>query len=525
MIKLSDYSQKDKKKLKTKMDELEKSGENWSIKADKADEEAIEILKSYDEFFNDPHSDFEHLESIEVDTGVSGFRSVNGCLVGGNGHLLFAPKCKRTTDLLHYDIKGIATERCGYMEWNKFCSKALRTNITEFARKDYYSDPYKKYVENLLMLYKENIYSIFENTLFYPCDLNPFDGKIYDADDIKLREITLSGDIIVRHRKCELVWKDGIIAGRKIDFDDDTMLEHKPDVDNNDSDIKRETDKILKNINKGNDIHNPVADTENDNPDSNVEYDEILLGVYKPDRQEIILYVEAMKLYGKKGSEFEDFFLSVLIHEFFHAVHHTYSSKFEYKKYDIIIEALADAFRYLFCKSYLKNDKLAQELKETWENISVMVYPYSGAKGIVQFEDIRFSNVKRFMNFNNISTNELVGIDQYDTELFCSQLQIQDYFKKSIMSMEKAQLILLSVTAKPEIEKFMPVIEKFKSEIARKAFEVVKRSRAMYREHKQNVAERAAEEKPVKTGAEEVIGETPAEPDTTQQGDTEKLKP
>ena len=103
----------------------------------------------------------------------------------------------------------------------------------------------------------------------------------------------------------------------------------------------------------------------------------------------IVLYVEAMKGSGKTGRDLANLFLSVLIHESFHAVHATLCEQIasgtwlNCEKYEIIIESLADAFTYYFAKQILRDDNLAKEKFDGWHRRNILVYPYSGAKELV----------------------------------------------------------------------------------------------------------------------------------------------
>ncbi|MCR5607892.1 MAG: hypothetical protein K6G26_02375 [Lachnospiraceae bacterium] len=426
-IKISDYVTNGKgtngdieKTLKAEMDKLDDLKQPWSITID-IDWPLNDVWTMYIKDNGYPHGDYEYLDSIDVTKNVCDFKSINGCLVNKDDELVFAPKNKRTKSIsVKAGFKGINID---LMVWNEVSSKALRTNISEFASKNYYNDPYKEYFEELLLLYKKNIYEdIFGKSFLKNSHMPGSNLRRVSSDDIFIDKITLSP--MIKYKKFDL---------NNIEIKEDHYDERELDYSNN---YKKEDD------NGEYDIYAPFSI--------------LVYGEYFQKDHEVVLYVEAMKKSGKTGRDLEDLFLSVLIHEFFHAVHHTYCDKYGNRNpfkdnNDIIVESLAASFEYYFCDKVLSNDILTSEMIDMWKKHSVFVYPYSGAKEILSLEhskgyhelEKKLQDIKRNIKTSS-SKKEYLSDLQYFLHDSEYKIHIISYFELSLISMDMAQIDLLS---------------------------------------------------------------------------------
>ena len=74
------------------------------------------------------------------------------------GNLVFAPKMKREQEISAKNgIVGIQVKH-NTTVWNEVQSKPIRTNFSIFVQNSNYRSQHKSYFEELLMLYKENIF-------------------------------------------------------------------------------------------------------------------------------------------------------------------------------------------------------------------------------------------------------------------------------------------------------------------------------------------------------------------------------
>lgn len=434
-IKLSDYMDKGasgeiKDAFKAEMDRLDALQQNWSILID-ADWNLTDGWTTYIKNDGYPHSDYEYLESIDVVDGIKDFKSSHGCLLDKKGNLVFAPKMKREQEISAKNgIVGIQVDNT--IAWNEVQSKPIRTNFSIFVQNSNYRSQHKSYFEELLMLYKENIFeSIFVGLLDrYHLHEEVCISRI-ESKDIKLDKIILSSQIKYRQY--------GLNEDYKKSDEYNENLEETYEEKKEESDIENgeETDGI------GN-------------------FSSVLYGEYYPNQRLIVLYVEAMKKSGKTGRDLEDLFLSVLIHEYFHAVHYTFCEmNGQHKPFgvenEIIVESLAASFEHHFCDDVLRNSVLTKELEESWKKHSVLVYPYSGAKQIVgakydgyrsrKFID-KLDQIEDELDKQGIRNDRVRDLRHMLCELarisHDGLLYFESYFFLSLVSMEQAQMDLLS---------------------------------------------------------------------------------
>ena len=404
-----------KKQIKDEMNRLESLQQKWSI--------LIDVDWAYNDdgsiYIKNDDSDYDYLDSIEVKSNVSKLKSINGCLVSKDGYLIFAPKNKRTTAITcSSEIIGIQNNFDNW--WNIINSKPIRTNFSEFISDNHYSerDPYRAYFEKLLMLYKENIYeSVFEGL----CNLG---FQHIPPKEIFVDKIILSP--IIKYEK----------------YGSDVKSKGKYEANLDDSNPKMDDNK-----------KDPYAKDHNDEDHSD---DFLLYGEYYQCSHEIVLYVEAMKRSGKTGRDLEDLFLSVLIHEFFHAVHHTYCDKYgnphSFNENNIIIiESLAASFEHFFCKEILRNNRLISEMEDTWDKHSVLIYPYSGAKQIITSEQ----NHELLHNLHNILHSQ----SYYDYMRIRKEVKIQEYFPNKTFDEEMLGNVYILIHKYEESDK-NPVYKK-----------------------------------------------------------------
>lgn len=113
-------------------------------------------------------------------------------------------------------------------------------------------------------------------------------------------------------------------------------------------------------------------------------------GQHKKSFKNNVICRDINKLSGKDIQEYEHIFA----HELFHAIHYYFGKTELAKRLDytsrVVKESLASYFEYTYCdlKNFY-NTKCA--LKEDWDEISVVDYPYSGARyflGDSHFNDI-----------------------------------------------------------------------------------------------------------------------------------------
>lgn len=176
-------------------------------------------------------------------------------------------------------------------------------------------------------------------------------------------------------------------------------------------------------------------------------------GEYIDKESKIVLYIDAMKTTVNQNDELQNLFLSVLIHELFHLFHASFlkqihnNNDYWYEKstkHEIIIESLAAGFQFYFTNKFLNDKNLAKELLNEWNKHSIFVYPYSGAKVLIE-NPIQISSINNWIKFlENIELNDTV--DELTNELEFVKLNIQqltDYFYLSLVSLEKAESKLL----------------------------------------------------------------------------------
>ncbi len=370
----------------------------------------------------DPHDDYENLEKITVNKGVSDFASMDGCLFY-KGFLVYAPVDKRTCISFSGPPDKIRVSKIFRNNdiWNGLYSKAIRTNISKFNWSN------EKYFEELLMRYKDNIFKLFCNNL----------GLVWKdtGTDYIPRGIPFVNEIELSLRLKQRKHRTG--SGSDIVYGDDREETGVEDSTNNPA----EFDKKVKNPKDG------CGAGETWDP---------TLGEYHNKKHKIVLYVEAIKRCAViNGLDLENLFLSVFIHEFFHAVHHTYCENyhpippssgrgydpFGGKKSTIIKESLADAFEYYFCEHVLQDVDLLRKMEVEWNTNDVSFYPYSGALN-VRRSGMGESDINSRIHMS--AAGCLDGLAEDINKLAPDGLSILYYFLWSIESMDDAQRDMLT---------------------------------------------------------------------------------
>lgn len=415
------------KPLKSEMDRLDSLKSNWSILIDVN----WDMNGRWETFVKENRydHDYEYLESINVADGVNDFKSSAGCLLDKEGRLIFAPKMKRCTSILiENGIRGVANVNAYW--WGKVQSKPIRTNIEQFIKNSNYNSQHKVYFENLLMFYKENIYETIFKILVDSEIYNTKNGlDIIEAKDILLERIILSDEIKYKEYGLQKNYRRILEAEAQADME--YPYDDKPYGTNED---------------------------ERNAKDIYDDFTALVYGEYDWKQKTITLYVEAMKKTRKTGNNLEDLFLSVLLHEFFHAVHYTYCiakgqiEPFKVKN-DMIIESLASVFEHHICKNILRNRSLALDLEKSWREHSVFVYPYSGAELILPRNE-RFDVRDEFEKLRKVIPSYSREYGYYFRELFEESrhhrviesrlLHFRSLFLVSLLSMEQAQMELIS---------------------------------------------------------------------------------
>lgn len=427
-LKLSSYNGVNKvADLKKRMIDEDVKGIPWSLELDK-DWPLDEILELLIKDNGDAHADYENLENITViSNGQADFEDLGGCLTdkqknnAGKSLLIYAPFPK------HKDIKkeiqktvNIEIARMSinpYQKiidvWNGIYSKAIRANIREFSKGSYYApaDNYKSDFENLLWKYGYNIYSLIAQSL----NMKKGVGIKY----IKIKRVMLSDELFYKEY-CD---------GRSFKKSIEDPKEIEKIVNNNDDNLYRTRSLVLG------------------------EYYAHGVNSYPDPYPEIVLYFEAMKYYARiKEVDLEDLFLSVFIHEYFHAVHHDYCMCFDSdgekafcnNTNAIIVESLAAAYQYYFCENILNNDDLKKDLMDTWNKYKPDVYPYSGAASIVnctivkEIRDIE-TTVKGYKGINELFNSIISPVNMYGKSTASYLLCLRCYFVLSLLFMKEAQ--------------------------------------------------------------------------------------
>lgn len=173
--------------------------QHWSVLIDaelpKSEDECLflvfdrDLRKEYGDY-----NDYEFLESIDVFPSITKYKSINGCLLDADGKLILAPKMKRTSALTKDNRITRVVKSYGIEDWNVIQSKAIRTNFVEFIKHNDYTSQHKKFFEDLLMLYKENL---FEN-VFSVLPTHRIDAN-FNVNNVPIDKIILSDKVIMQH--------------------------------------------------------------------------------------------------------------------------------------------------------------------------------------------------------------------------------------------------------------------------------------------------------------------------------------
>ena len=426
---LSSYSGSDRvSDLKEDMITEDGNGTSWSLILDE-DWGLEDILKLLNKDEDDAHVDYENLENIIVTSpGPSDCEDFNGCLADRMNSrsqkimLIYAPF--PLFNDIKKEIRKTVNKEIGIVSnhpfskitdvWNGIYSKAIRANIREFSKGSYYGakNRYKRAFETLLWKYVNNLYALS----IWSLGMDISSGVKY----IELKRVILSDELFyMEYVKGEPPIRKPIAPEE---------IEKIVDIDNIDPD---ETPRSLV-------LGEYYAHGVDNCPDPHPE---------------IVLYVEAMKRYaGIKGRDIEDLFLSVFIHEFFHAVHHAYCMKFGPageaafcdKKNNIIVESLAAAYEYYFCENILHNDDLKDDLMKTWNKYKPTSFPYSGAKDIVKCTALKkIADLEKMIKgypdieplFDDIMKHRNKVAKTTKPYLLC----LRSYFVLSLLFMKEAQ--------------------------------------------------------------------------------------
>ena len=181
-----------------------------------------------------------------------------------------------------------------------------------------------------------------------------------------------------------------------------------------------------------------------------VSFDARVLGEYYHDSKKIVLYVEAIKASNKSGKDLQDLFISVYVHELFHAFHaYMCESRGNYwpvgsRNGTIIIESLADAIQYYFIKNVLLNRNLAEDKYRMWGKHNLLVYPYSGAKVLTNNHDLQDSHpLKVLMSSDLLIVRDLIKIERVISYNNDELRDIKKYFYFSLNNFVDAERDLI----------------------------------------------------------------------------------
>ena len=144
---------------------------------------------------------------------------------------------------------------------------------------------------------------------------------------------------------------------------------------------------------------------------ANIKVEQPVKGSFFADGGIVIYYCNVCQLCEKHGLNFEDYIVSVLAHEIFHALHFACCDKtqewqqmkywngtgYEYAKVSAVRESLAEYFRYLWLMKQRQEALLAIMHKELAKPYATVPnYPYSGVKLLFSeetLENARFHSV------------------------------------------------------------------------------------------------------------------------------------
>lgn len=134
-----------------------------------------------------------------------------------------------------------------------------------------------------------------------------------------------------------------------------------------------------------------------------------ILGEYCHDIKTIILYTKAIEDTVGYGRTVEQNFEVVFAHELFHAYHYATEEPELLCRWDytagVVKESLAAAFEWNYC--VIHKIPGAAELRHSWEIHSVIGYPYSGAKYLIDWT----RNALQDADFCKIFNMSLVDMD------------------------------------------------------------------------------------------------------------------
>lgn len=156
----------------------------------------------------------------------------------------------------------------------------------------------------------------------------------------------------------------------------------------------------------------------------NMSFDADILGEYDTKEKSIILYTPniekaAIKHKNNNVRECE----KVFIHELFHAYHYFDDKDELVYRHDytleVVVESLASAFEWFYCVENKINGE--SDLRKSWNNHSVLYYPYSAASNLLAFKLSTTIDFKKFEEVFNASIKDmdnalrkLTPLDFYD---------------------------------------------------------------------------------------------------------------
>ena len=135
-----------------------------------------------------------------------------------------------------------------------------------------------------------------------------------------------------------------------------------------------------------------------------------ILGEYCHDTKTIILYTKVIENTVSYGRTMEQNFEVAFAHELFHAYHYAFEEMELLCRWDytasVVKESLASAFEWNYCETHKISG--TNELRRSWELHSVVGYPYSGAKYLIDWTCEALQDAD-FYNVFNMSLTDMDG--------------------------------------------------------------------------------------------------------------------
>lgn len=397
-IKLSNYSHLDdtqarEKAIRSDMEKLEKAETPWGIEIDKDDV----IIGFWDFFLAEDDRDFEYLTDIKV-TGGSKYHSADGWLLNDRDEVVFVPKSKRTC---LPDAAISSVDNYYDSVWNNVCSLLIRDNLQSFLS----DDSHRQTFEEILLLYPKNI---VESLIMVALD---------------------------NHKKCPN------LPVEKIEISDDIVYHTYSLLSD---DLAQLHDFIGR---RNNDNHRNISAKELLQP-----FDTIVYGQYSYKEKKIILYVKAMTLSRKTGKDLEDLFIGTFVHELVHAYQYGLKKTRGIFKHPIIIESLASYLEYWLYNRILDNSAAGDRLLQSWNWHSVLIYPYSGAKTLMnKARGMKSKPIGIAGALHKLLPREIVSeCNRYDLSQYETTTGLIEFFELFKSSPEIAETLLLGETIREE---------------------------------------------------------------------------